>query len=145
MQPIKKIFLGLATAWFITVLLWPKSTNLPSSDEEKKTSGTKEGLYKASLTKANFGLLGVQFYELTNEDIVHMKGPDVDRPDMTLRGVGLMADVDHEHFFLKKNVSARKRMKKNEWLDIHSHSGEFFTNESRAIFIHEVNSKMPGT
>ncbi len=189
-----------------------------------------EGLYKSSLTRANFGLLGVRFYEsvagrkrwnirsrfaemhrkenyafleevnadffaektgnvvvtrsdygrslidknmvdlegnvvirskrgyrfnmeklryhgedhhFTSEDPVQMKGPDVERPTMILRGTGLWADVDNEHFKLKRNVAAQKKMSTKEWIKINSRMGEFFTEEQHAIFTGKAHAILP--
>ena len=62
---------------------------------------------------------------------------------MILKGIGLHADIDTEHFILKRNVTAQKRLKTSEWLRIASQSGEFFTNDQRAIFIGKVRSIFP--
>lgn len=82
-------------------------------------------------------------HEFQTEDVVHMKGPHVKNPSMLLKGTGLSADIDQEHFILKKNVTGQKRLKKNEWIKILANSGEFFTDESRAVFVDHVKADMP--
>jgi len=77
------------------------------------------------------------------EERVQMKGPKPQRPVMLIRGSGLRAEIDDEHFFLKRNVTAHKRLKNNEWLRIQSKTGEFFTQSQRAIFEGAVHSQMP--
>lgn len=227
----QRIAIGLAVGWFVFMLLYPKTSDVPhEGDLNHGNVSTGEGLYKAKITNANFGLLGVEFYEsnenrrrwhilskfaelyrkenyaymkdvtanfyaertgnlvvtksdygrswtdknlvelegnisiesrrgylftmehlnyngvtheFQTEDIVHMKGPNVKNPLMLLKGQGLTADIDQEHFILKKNVTGQKRLKKNEWIKITSRSGEFFTNESRAVFVDKVRADMP--
>ncbi len=53
----------LAAFWGLSLILWPVPSNVGSSDGERDTASTGEGLYKSELTEANFGLLGVRFYE----------------------------------------------------------------------------------
>jgi lipopolysaccharide transport protein LptA len=72
-----------------------------------------------------------------------MKGPIVERPAMLLRGTGLSSDIDNEHFILRRNVSAQKRLKSSQWMRITSRSGEFFTDEQRAIFIGKAHATTP--
>jgi LPS export ABC transporter protein LptC len=84
-------------------------------------------------------------HEFTSEDTVQMKGPDVNRPAMVLTGLGLHADIDREQFLLKKNVTADRKLKNSGSLRIQSESGQFFTDESRAVFMGKVKSKMPET
>ena len=81
--------------------------------------------------------------EFTTEDIVHMKGPDVKRPTMFLKGEGLIGNIDTEHFLLKKSVTAQRQLKNLDWLRISSRSGEFFTEDQRAVFIGKVRSTLP--
>ena len=221
---------GLVIAWAIGVVFWPEPSDVGTLREESRQNASGEDLYKASLTKANFGLLGVRFYEtsegkkrwvinsrfaelhrkenyafmqevdalffaaktgnmvttksdygrswtdkrlvelegnvsvrskrgylftmdrlnyngdsheFSSDDVVHMKGPVVEHPIMMLKGVGLLADIDKEHFLVQRNVVAQKRLKTSEWLKINSKSGEFFTDEQRAIFIGKVHSSLP--
>src|SRR5580765_4248159 len=61
----KALLYLLAGGWVIGIVLWPKSSNLTPFLENPHERGAGEGLYKASLTSANFGLLGVHFYEST--------------------------------------------------------------------------------
>lgn len=231
MQKTRRITLWLAVTWFVLLLVWPKTSDIPiREDLDHKGESPGEGLYKAKITNANFGLLGVEFYEsnenkrrwhilskfaelhrkenyaymkdvtanfyaertgnlivtksdygrswtdknlvelegnisieskrgylftmehlnyngvtheFQTEDVVHMKGPNVKNPTMLLKGTGLTADIDQEHFLLKKNVTGQKRMKKNEWIKINAKSGEFFTDESRAVFVDNVKADMP--
>lgn len=82
-------------------------------------------------------------HEFRSTDEVLMQGPEVKRPTMVLRGRGLVADIDQEHFFLKNKVTAKKRIKPDEWMHIRSSEGEFFTEEQRAIFIGNVQSHVP--
>lgn len=221
---------ALAFSWGVLLVLWPEAGNEVASLHDESKQATGEGLYKSSLTKANFGLLGVRFYqssegkkrwniksdfaelhrkenyafmqvvtaeflagktgnvvlttsrygrslldkqsvelegdvtvrskkgylftmdklnydgkshEFTSDDVVNMRGPDIQRPKMTLRGTGLLADVDSEHFFLKKNVTAQRKLSSGDSLRITSRSGEFFTEEQRSVFISKVHSVLP--
>jgi LPS export ABC transporter protein LptC/lipopolysaccharide transport protein LptA len=221
---------ALGAAWFVVVLLWPLETNRFQFSGVGPGASPRDGLYQSNLTKANFGLLGVDFYETSegrkhwnirsdfaelhrrenyaflkqvdadffaektgnlvnttsdfgrswldkrlvhlegnvlihsrqgylfamnavdytgathqfhSTDWVTMRGPDLSRPTMYLRGIGLTADIDREHFLLKRKVSARKKLAGQEWLRITSQSGEFFTNESVAVFTGKVKSVMP--
>lgn len=228
MAKVALYLVGLA--WFALVVFWPVPSDIKPNPAESKRQQTGEGLYKSPLTTANFGLLGVRFYETSeqkkhwfihsrfaelhrkenyafmqdvntefyaektgnvvftksdygrsliekhlvelegnvsirskrgylfsmdklnyngnnhefdSDDPVRMKGPIVDRPTMVLRGVGLHADIDTEHFILRRNVAAQRRMRTNEWLRINSKSAEFFTEEQRAVFIGKVRSTLP--
>src|SRR5688572_7276667 len=51
----------ISILWAVLVVMWPESSNENLAPGDKQVSG--EGLYKSSLTKANFGLLGVRFYQ----------------------------------------------------------------------------------
>lgn len=82
-------------------------------------------------------------HEFNSEDPVSMKGPDINQPAMLLKGIGLVGNIDTEHFLVKKNVTAQRRLKSNEWLKISSRAGEFFTEEQRAVFIGKVKAVMP--
>jgi LPS export ABC transporter protein LptC/lipopolysaccharide transport protein LptA len=82
-------------------------------------------------------------HEFTTEDQVHMKGPSVVHPTMFLRGTGLDGNIDSEHFVIKRNCNAQRQLKNSEWLRINSRSGEFFTEEQRAIFTGKVHSMLP--
>lgn len=82
-------------------------------------------------------------HQFQSADWVTMRGPDVNRPSLHLQGIGLNADIDREHFRLKRKVTGRKKLPDSEWLRITSNSGEFFTNDSMAIFTGKVKSKMP--
>ncbi len=227
----KKLFLSFFLGfWFLLVWLWPASSDPVNLDSNTESLFNQEGLYRSDLTQANFGLLGVRFYEsvegqprwqiesqfaelhrkenyaflktvtahffseatrnkiLTksdygrswteknyveldghvsiessngylfwmnhlnydgtkhefhSEDPVHMKGPNLQHPTMFLNGTGLHAQINKEHFVLNRDVSSQKRLKSGEWLKILSKSGEFFTQESRAVFIGGVKSNMP--
>ena len=72
-----------------------------------------------------------------------MKGPSVAQPTMTLKGTGLVGNIDTEHFLVKNSVTAQRKLKSNEWLKITSRSGEFFTEEQRAVFVGQVRAAMP--
>lgn len=221
---------GLVVIWTAAVIFWPEPSDVASLREESRQNTSGEDLYKASLTKAGFGLLGVRFYEssegkkrwvinsrfaelhrkenyafmqdvdalffaaktgnvvatksnygrswtdkrlvelegdvsvrskrgylftmdrlnyngdsheFSSDDVVHMKGPVVDHPIMMLKGLGLLANIDEEHFLVRRNVVAQKKLKTSEWMKINSKSGEFFTDEQRAIFIGKVHSSLP--
>lgn len=82
-------------------------------------------------------------HKFRSRDLVRMKGPNPENPKMLLRGKGLIADIDIEHFRLKRNVSARKKLENSKWLYITSTSGEFYTAEDRALFYENVHSTMP--
>ena len=57
------VWVVFAAIWFLAIIIWPRNINRPSSSE----GGTpNEGLCKSSLTKANFGLLGTDFFETAN-------------------------------------------------------------------------------
>ncbi len=59
-----KVSYGAAGLWTFALVLWPVPSNLRSGLEgERLTASAGEGLYKSQLTQANFGLLGVRFYE----------------------------------------------------------------------------------
>ncbi len=81
--------------------------------------------------------------EFDSDDLVHMKGPSIDKPTMFLQGVGLHAEVNREHFILKKNVSAQRQLKTSQWLKVRANLGEFFTNDQRAAFVGRVHSSLP--
>lgn len=81
--------------------------------------------------------------EFTSEDVVTMRGPDELHPTMQLKGTGLLANLEREHFIIKKSVSAIKKLKNGKNMRIISKTGEFFTNENRAVFINKVHSEMP--
>ena len=82
-------------------------------------------------------------HEFSSNDEVWMKGPHVDRPQMILRGTGLKADIDQEHFFLHRRVTAHKKLKGGDWLLIKSERGEFYTEEGRAVFNDSIETKLP--
>jgi LPS export ABC transporter protein LptC/lipopolysaccharide transport protein LptA len=82
-------------------------------------------------------------HQFQSSDWVTMRGPDVARPSLHLQGVGLNADIDREHFRLKRKVTGRKKLAGADWLRITSTSGEFYTNDSVAIFTGKVKSQMP--
>ncbi len=82
-------------------------------------------------------------HQFQSADWVTMRGPNINRPSLHLQGIGLNADIDREHFRLRRKVTGRKRLPDSEWLRITSNSGEFYTNESIAIFTGKVKSKMP--
>lgn len=53
-----------STLWVLAVFLWPVPTNLRVQREvELQPTSVGEGLYKSEITEANFGLLGVRFFE----------------------------------------------------------------------------------
>lgn len=218
-------FSTLLTVWFLLVWLWPAASPDSNSDKEKDEVPTQEDLYRSNLTQANFGLLGVRFFEsqdgepqweinsdfaelhraenyaflkkvkanfssaatqnkissesdygrswtdknkielegnvsvqsskgyiflmnrlnydgkkheLNTSESVQMKGPNINKPIMWLNGTGLKANIDQEHFILKHNVSAKKKLENGDWLKITSQSGEFFTADSKAVFIENV-------
>jgi len=81
---------------------------------------------------------------LHSDAAVQMKGPREDYPTMTLRGVGLDANIETEHFRLKRQVWAQKQIKgRGEKLRITSRSGEFFTMENRAVFVNRARATLP--
>ncbi len=82
-------------------------------------------------------------HQFQSNDRVTMRGPNVNRPTLHLTGTGLTADIDREHFRLKRKVTGRKKLEGSEWLNITSNAGEFFTNDSVAVFTGKVKSKMP--
>lgn len=229
----KVAFISLAMVWFVVVALLPRSVNDTQPEESGPTEGSsEEGLYRASLTTAPFGLLGMNFFEssegkkrwnirskfaemhrkenyafmkevdadfygskrgniiqtqsdygrsrldkqlvelegkvkirsrrgylfemdklnyegsshgFSTDDAVRMRGPNVVNPAMFLRGTGMIGNIDDEHFFLKRNVTAQRQLKSFEWLKIASKAGEFFTEEQRAIFTGQVHSVLPKT
>lgn len=102
---------------------------------------SKKG-YLFEMDKMNYNSL---HHEFTSEESVQMKGPQPTRPSMILNGTGLQADIDKEQFFLKRKVTAERRMKGSGSLRVNSQSGQFFTNESRSVFMGEVHAKMPST
>lgn len=227
----KQSILLVLVFWGMFLVLWPTPVNDHASHEfDPATHKSGEGLYKASLTRANFGLLGVRFYEstagrrhweirskfaelhrkenyafLTDVDArffaektgntvltksdngslwteknlielwgnvsieskrgyrfemervnywssehkfrtdteVRMSGPNPARPTMFLRGKGMVADIDREHFFIERNVTAQRKLKNSGWLKIQAKNGQFFTDESRAVFMDKVRSHLP--
>ena len=82
-------------------------------------------------------------HEFQSPDDVLMVGPSRKRPNMILRGRGLSADIDREHFFLKKMVVARKRFREEDWIHVRSSKGEFLTAKQRAVFVGNVDSTIP--
>jgi len=226
----RKVTYLITGVWFLIVLLWPRPSNNYSIKDGAKSNLSQEELYRSNLTNANFGLLGVRFYEslegqphwkiesqfaelhrkenylflksvianffsestrnkiltksdygrswteknyveldgnvsiesgkgylfwmnhlnydgnkheFTSNDVVQMKGPNINRPIMFLKGTGLTAQINKEHFILNRNVSSQKRLQNGQWIKINSKAGEFFTHESRAVFIGSVKSSMP--
>lgn len=216
--------------WFLVVLLWPRSSNDSAPSEDTSPSKSPEKLYRSNITNANFGLLGLRFYEsvdgqprwkiesqfaelhrkenylflksvsadffseatqnkiftqsdygrswteknyveldgnvsirsgkgylfwmdhlnydgkkheFNTKDTVHMKGPNVERPIMFLKGTGLTAQISKEHFILNEGVSSQKKLQNGQWMKVISKAGEFFTHDSRAIFLGSVKSNMP--
>jgi LPS export ABC transporter protein LptC/lipopolysaccharide transport protein LptA len=79
----------------------------------------------------------------SSEERVRMRGPNIDSPEMFLTGIGLKGESRTEHFFIKKNVQAIRRLNRSDWMRIESQSGEFFTTEQRAKFTGKVNSTLP--
>lgn len=65
----KNIHKILLVVWFLCLLFWPKTSNRYS---DSKNSFSKENLYKQVLTKANFGMLGVEFFQ-SKEGLPHWK------------------------------------------------------------------------
>ncbi|NQW43886.1 MAG: LPS export ABC transporter periplasmic protein LptC [Deltaproteobacteria bacterium] len=224
------LFYIVAGLWFCGLVLWPRSSNVWVGEDSLSHNSSQEGLYKSALTNANFGLLGVRFYEsvgghprwkinsafaelrrkenyaflkevtsdflsettqntihtksdygrswtaknyvelegnvsiessngylfwmdhlnydgknheFTSKDTVQMKGPSINQPIMFLKGTGLTAEINKEHFLLNSNVSSQKRLPSGQWLKVSSKTGEFFTQQSRAIFMGGVKSQMP--
>lgn len=84
-------------------------------------------------------------HQFISEDFVKMRGPDIHKPVMLLSGTGLEADIDREEFLIKKDVVAEKKIKNSKSLKIRSKMGQFFTHESRSVFIENVRAKMPDT
>lgn len=82
-------------------------------------------------------------HEFHSDAWVTMRGPDIEAPDLFLKGEGLLARIDEERYLLRHNVSGRKRLASLEWLDIRSRSGEFFSATNRAVFRGKVRSEMP--
>ena len=82
-------------------------------------------------------------HEFTSENIVNMTGPDLKEPRMFIRGKGLVADINKEHFHLKQKVTSKRRLFSSEWLNITSQTGDFYTATSRAVFNGKVTSKTP--
>jgi LPS export ABC transporter protein LptC len=105
------------------------------------TIQSKKG-YLFEMDKMNYNST---HHEFTSEDFVRMKGPNASKPSMSLSGVGLQADINREEFLLKKKVSAERKMKGTGALKIVSDSGQFFTHESRSVFMGNVNARMPST
>ncbi len=225
-----RVLYSAAGLWFLLILLWPRTSNYTSSKEKISPNLSQEDLYRSNLTNANFGLLGVRFYEsvqgqprwkiesqfaelhrkenyaflktvtavffseatqnkiltksnygrswneknyvelegnvsiesgkgylfwmnhlnydgkkheFTSNDTVQMKGPNLNRPIMFLKGTKLNAQIDKEHFILHQNVSSQKKLQNGQWLKVVSKTGEFFTRDSKAIFIGGVKSNMP--
>lgn len=225
-----RLIYAFTAMWFAAIVFWPRSSNNAQDKEEHSQNLAQEDLYRANLTQANFGLLGVRFYEsvegqprwkiesqfaelhrkenyaflkgvtanffseatqnkiltksdygrswteknyveldgnvsiesgqgylfwmnhlnydgkkheFSSNDTVQMKGPNVNRPIMFLKGTGLNAQINKEHFILNQNVSSQKKLENGQWLKILAKAGEFFTNESRAVFIGGVKSTMP--
>lgn len=102
---------------------------------------SKKG-YLFEMDKMNYNS---HHHEFTSEDFVRMRGPNITKPSMTLSGVGLQADINREEFLLKEKVTAERRMKGSGALKIISDSGQFFTHESRSVFMGNVNARMPST
>lgn len=105
------------------------------------TIQSKKG-YLFEMDKMNYNS---NHHEFTSEDFVRMKGPNVLKPNLSLSGTGLQADINREEFWLKSKVSAERKMKGSKKLKIISDSGQFFTHESRSVFMGNVNARMPST
>lgn len=224
------VLYGLAALWALFVIAWPSVSNHGTVREDSRQIVSGQSLYKSQLTTANFGMLGVQFYESndgakrwnirshfaelhrkenyaflqtvdaefyasltgntvftksdygrsyldknqvdlegnvsirskrgylftmdrltyfgekhyfeTKEPVV-MRGPDPEHPAMILRGTGMWADIDQEHFFLKRKVTATRKTKTGDTLRIQSNTGEFFTDDQHAVFRGGTHSTLP--
>ncbi len=83
-------------------------------------------------------------HQFQSADLVSMEGPDPLKPKMRLRGTGLIGNADSEHFILKKNVTGERRLGgSGAWMKITSLQGEFYTAESRSLFIGRVKAILP--
>ncbi len=54
---------ALAFIWAAIILFWPLPSNKTSDREDLRMAAAGEGLYKASPSSAQFGILGFNFYE----------------------------------------------------------------------------------
>lgn len=59
-------FLSALFFWGAAIIFWPEESDR-SAEAQASKAKSGEGLFKASLTKAGFGLLGVHFYESRNK------------------------------------------------------------------------------
>jgi LPS export ABC transporter protein LptC/lipopolysaccharide transport protein LptA len=76
-------------------------------------------------------------------ELVHMRGPDPDKPNMFLTGVGMDGDLNQEAFLIKRNTQSRRKLSTNEWIRIQSVTGEFRPQTNRAIFTDRVRAVLP--
>ena len=107
--------------------------------EGKVSIESKKG-YQFTMSKLRYTGEG---HEFQTDESVQIRGPSITNPILLLRGTGLHADIDREHFFLRRNVSAQKKLKGADWLRVQAKGGEFFTDEQRAVFIGGVRSSLP--
>ena len=49
--------------WFAIVIFWPLQSDMRLRRADERQQKTGEDLYKSTITNANFGLLGVRFYD----------------------------------------------------------------------------------
>lgn len=96
--------------------------------------------YRFTMKKLDFDSANRQFH--TNE-LVHMRGPNIERPDMFLTGVGMDADLNSENFQIRRNTQSRRRLSNSEWINIQSVKSEFRPRANRAIFNQRVRATMP--
>jgi len=82
-------------------------------------------------------------HQFHTNDWVEMRGPNPDKPQMTLLGQGLIAIIDEERFSLKRNVSAQKKLTGKNLIRIFSQRADFYTDEGKANFEGKVRTFLP--
>ncbi len=78
-----------------------------------------------------------------SSEMVQMRGPNPDKPDMLLTGLGLDADLTKESFVVRRNTQSRRRLSNREWIHIQSTRGEFRTQSQQAVFSDRVKASLP--
>ncbi|MBY0370639.1 LPS export ABC transporter periplasmic protein LptC [bacterium] len=78
-----------------------------------------------------------------SDDVVQMRGPNPEKPEMFLTGRGLDAGLNEGNFLVRKQSRARRRLSNNTWIHIQSVESEFFPSTHRAVFKKSVTAQLP--
>ena len=83
-------------------------------------------------------------HELRSNDAVEFAGPNPAKPQIVLRGKGLIGDLEVERFRLLKDVTVDRKLSGSERrLRVTSRTGEFFTAEHRSVFSKNARARLP--